>query len=399
MDFIRFNYASLILLLTIFQGGLYSLFLLTSRSHAHISGRLLGFFSLNFTLHFANILLSEFGPLDEGSRFNPVFALCYGPLLLLFVRSLVRRGSTMHGSAKHFALPLLALAAVAADLPHTSKILSILAIVQLTIYLLSARYELNGFRKNLRDQYSDIDEINLDWLSTLLNQMLLILGIAVVHFVAQSMELERVQTALTLLIFLTVLYFINTLVLKGMRHPSIDVWLDSVAARRIADDPPGSKVSRLAPDRNDRANNSMTLKGPLEAENEGSSDERYRGSGLSYAESREHFARLTELMENDEPFLDENLNIHQLAELMGISSKHLSQVINQNSDQNFYDFINRHRIEKAKVLLAAPDHEGLNVSEVMNEVGYKAKSTFNSLFKRYTGMTPSEFRREKGPNA
>ena len=101
-------------------------------------------------------------------------------------------------------------------------------------------------------------------------------------------------------------------------------------------------------------------------------------------------------MEQDEPFLTDKLNIHQLAASLGVSSKHLSQVINQNSDQSFYDFINGYRIEKSKTLLLDPQ---LRVSDVMYEVGFSAKSTFNSLFKRSTGMTPTQFRSQKGANS
>jgi AraC-like DNA-binding protein len=384
-DLIRFNLASLLLLLTVFQGGVFSVFLLTSRRHSGISARLLGAFTLNFTLHFANILVSEFGPLTGGARLNPVFGLVYGPLLLLFVRSLVRRGFRMRAWGRHLLIPVVVALLVVTDISIPSPVASAVVLAHLSGYLVAARLELEAFRKDLRDSFSEIDEINLDWLSRLLDLMFFLVGIAVVHFIAQSMGSDVFQRALTILIFASALYLVNALVLKGMRHPPIDIWLRDVAGR---------SESSIAEESLDEAGSS-TNPGPGDGPGTSSND-RYRGSGLSPEDSRSHFEELEELMKRDEPFLDERLNIHQLAETIGISSKHLSQVINQNSDQNFYDFINRYRIEKAKGLLAS-DRQDLRVSEVMFEVGYSAKSTFNALFKRYTGMTPSEYRSRKGP--
>lgn len=386
-DFIQFNIASLLLLLTVFQGGLYSIFLLTSRSHNGIPARLLGLFTLNFTLHFANILLTEFGPLTGGVRFNPVFGLVYGPLLLLFVRSLVRRGFKMRAWARHSVIPAVVALLVIADVSIPSPVASVIVLVQLSAYLLAARFELVAFLKNLRDRFSEIDEINLDWLSRLLDLMFFLVGITVVHFIAQSLGPAVLQRVLTILIFATALCLVNALVLKGMRHPSIDIWL-----RETAGEGENDAFGEESPD----STSSSTKAGP-DDEPEESGTDRYRGSGLSLEESRACFEKLEELMQRDEPFLDETLNIHQLAETIGISSKHMSQVINQNTGQNFYDFINRYRIENAKALLES-DREDLRVSEVMFEVGYSAKSTFNNLFKRYTGTTPTEFRRQKGPN-
>jgi len=384
-DLIQFNVASLLLLLTVFQGGLFSIFLLTSRSHNGISARLLGLFTLNFTLHFANILLTEFGPLAGGVRFNPVFGLVYGPLLLLFVRSLVRRGFRMRAWARHAVIPAVVTLLVIADVSIPSPVASVIVLVQLSAYLLAARLELVAFRRDLRDRFSEIDEINLDWLSRLLDLMFFLVGLTVVHFVAQSLGPAMLQRVLTILIFATALYLVNALVLKGMRHPSIDIWLRETAGE-------GDAFGEEPPD----GTSSSTNAGPGDEPGE-SGEDRYRGSGLSLEDSRAYFEKLEELMQRDEPFLDETLKVHQLAETIGISSKHLSQVINQNTGQNFYDFINRYRIEKAKTLLES-DREDLRVSEVMFEVGYSAKSTFNSLFKRYTGMTPTEFRSRKGPN-
>ncbi len=395
MNLIALNYVSLILVLTVFQGGLYSMFLLLGKQRSRLPSRLLGCLTLVFTLHFANILLIEFGPLGQQPNFNPVFGFFYGPLLLLFIRSLIEPHFTVRGTWSHFLAPAIAFVIVIVCVgwlhqPLAYRLLPVPVLIHLTVYLLVARRTLHSFKRDLEDQFSAIDKINLDWLSKLLNQTLFLLGLAIAHFVFQTLGIASLQTVFTLLIFVTVLYFINALVLKGMSHPSIDLWLVAVAPDRASED-----FGKL------RENGGHPEGGRFDADSISDDEDldRYRGSGLSPEESRAQFERLRDLMEREEPFLDENLNILQLSEAMGVSSKHLSQVINQNADQNFYDFINGYRIEKAKTLLLDPGRTDLRVSEVMFEVGYTAKSTFNSLFKRFTGLTPTEFRRQKSPRS
>jgi AraC-like DNA-binding protein len=63
--------------------------------------------------------------------------------------------------------------------------------------------------------------------------------------------------------------------------------------------------------------------------------------------------------------------------------------------QNFYDFINRHRIDEASRLLTNPADEKITILEVLYEVGFNSKSSFNTLFKKYTGLTPTEFRKKQ----
>jgi AraC-like DNA-binding protein len=95
-------------------------------------------------------------------------------------------------------------------------------------------------------------------------------------------------------------------------------------------------------------------------------------------------------MKEKEPFLDFDLSLKLLSEQTGIDSAQLSQVINEHFDQNFKDFINTYRIERAKALLTGP--EGLITKEVMYNSGFQSKSTFNPVFKKHMGMNRSQYR-------
>ena len=87
---------------------------------------------------------------------------------------------------------------------------------------------------------------------------------------------------------------------------------------------------------------------------------------------------------------DSLLNLRSLSRTIGEKAHYVSQVINQDLDATFYELVSRYRIEQAKKLLA--DAPNQTVLEIALAVGFNAKSTFNTAFRRYAGMTPSEFR-------
>jgi AraC-like DNA-binding protein len=97
-------------------------------------------------------------------------------------------------------------------------------------------------------------------------------------------------------------------------------------------------------------------------------------------------------MEHERPFTDGDLTIQKLAAQLSVPSHHLSQVINERLNQTFSDFINSYRVEEAKRRLLDPAAKHLSILGIAEEVGFNSKSSFNSVFKKHTNMTPSEFR-------
>ncbi|MBK7872510.1 MAG: AraC family transcriptional regulator [Saprospiraceae bacterium] len=95
---------------------------------------------------------------------------------------------------------------------------------------------------------------------------------------------------------------------------------------------------------------------------------------------------------NKEPYLQEDLKISDVAEALNIPVHHLSEVINQEFEVNFFDFVNNYRVEAAKKLLLDPKQQDLKILAVAFEAGFGNKATFNRVFKKYTGITPSDFR-------
>ena len=111
------------------------------------------------------------------------------------------------------------------------------------------------------------------------------------------------------------------------------------------------------------------------------------------SERTEFDRRVREAIKTEHVFLNSDLTLDELAERTGISSKKLSQFINQTYRQNFFDFINSFRIEEAKRIMTESKDPKLTVMEVMYQSGFNSKSSFNNLFKKKTGLTPSEFRK------
>ncbi|PCJ97635.1 MAG: hypothetical protein COA50_04125 [Flavobacteriaceae bacterium] len=117
----------------------------------------------------------------------------------------------------------------------------------------------------------------------------------------------------------------------------------------------------------------------------------YTKSGLTTEKGLTHAHRLTQLMEQEKPYLQDSLSLPLLAKQCTLSQTQLSQIINQHFNINFYDFINEYRIKEAKKMLLSSDFEHLTVLGIAFDCGFKSKSSFNRYFKKYCGISPSQF--------
>ena len=93
------------------------------------------------------------------------------------------------------------------------------------------------------------------------------------------------------------------------------------------------------------------------------------------------------------PYRNPDLSLAELAAQLHLPPHHLSQVINEQCQQNFFDFINTYRIEEVKRQLQSPDTAHLKLEEIGFAAGFNSKSAFNAAFKKNTQTTPSQFRK------
>jgi AraC-like DNA-binding protein len=118
---------------------------------------------------------------------------------------------------------------------------------------------------------------------------------------------------------------------------------------------------------------------------------KYPDKGFSESELVELKAKMECLMRDKKPHLESTLTALQLAEMMGLPLKDLSRLLNTGFRQNFYDFINSYRVEEFMRLANEGQHRNQTLLAIAFDAGFNSKTTFNNAFKKFTGITPSEY--------
>jgi AraC-like DNA-binding protein len=230
-------------------------------------------------------------------------------------------------------------------------------LVQIPFYIVAMFGAVRRYRRRLNDLHSSTECIDLGWLVALLSLISL-------HWVFVSsrstlalfdIQVPRLIATLDLFSITIFLVFTTVLVIKGLAHVKVFPGIEEAA----------------------HAN----------------------GSSLSTAELERCAERLVGCMEADKPHLDPSLSVDELALKLGVPSWQLSRVLNTAFRQNFFNFVNSHRVEEAKRQLEDPALNARTMLRILHESGFNSKSTFNDAFKRHTGMTPSEYRRRSQRSA
>jgi len=117
---------------------------------------------------------------------------------------------------------------------------------------------------------------------------------------------------------------------------------------------------------------------------------RYQTSNLKEEDAKRISKKLEEKLRSEKLYLEPDLSLHKLAESIGEKAHHVSQVINQLHNKRFGDYINTFRIEEAKKMLV---ETYLKIEAVAYDSGFSSLSTFNAVFKKETGLTPSKYRK------
>lgn len=120
---------------------------------------------------------------------------------------------------------------------------------------------------------------------------------------------------------------------------------------------------------------------------------KYKRSGLNDKTAQGYQQKLQKYMEEKKPYLDPELAINDVAHQLHISRHHITQVINENLHKNFFTWINEYRVREVKQRLLDEKFSHLTIVAIAFDCGFNSKSAFNSIFKKETGQTPSEFRR------
>ncbi len=121
--------------------------------------------------------------------------------------------------------------------------------------------------------------------------------------------------------------------------------------------------------------------------------QKYSSSPLDKIDSQTLYEQIITLFESEKNYLNEKISLHSIAKRLSVKSREISQAINENANQNFYDFVNQYRIEKAKALLQDPAFKNEKIATIAYESGFGNVTSFNLAFKKKTGLTPSAYKK------
>ncbi len=300
--------------------------------------------------------------LDDG------FFLLYGPISYLYAQGVIFRdfklssGNLLHLtpyllltilllSLENLTPPSTSEEIIKNDLPWQFYLISAFMYAHFFVYLGLTYKSLWKYRKIIKNKYSQIDQINLDWLSFSLNTFGLLAFLSLIHNFITLTGNRSVFIVTLVLLLIFIFYFVNKVILKALRQPEIFAGI---------------------------------------AQNETS---KYLGSNLTPSQIEEYKKQLLALLSSEKSFLNPQVSLTDLSEKLSVSTKHLSQVINQSFNKSFFDFINTYRIQEVQQTLKESMDDKLTVLEAMYEAGFNSKSSFNTAFKKETGQTPTEFRK------
>jgi len=379
-----FTVADIFFIIVIFQLFFTGIFLFTHSKGKKVSNRLLGAFFISVCLN----LTDNFLFLRKVYLLHPLWVswgiclpLLFGPLLYLYTRSILFRDFSISGKIWLHFLPFALLFVGTETLyilqPKTVRLSTLDHIVnrnipvylywsssaiflQFLLYISASLKLIRQHRQIAHEKFSDRRHTNTAWLfSTIVFFSLCMILAALNGFVGLTPFAKYYYIFLTIIIGL-ILVFISRVLLKALKDPDI---------------------FSLMEERVDYLPNHRSIAGP----------------GTGEPDKKRILELLRRYMQTDKPWLDPELSLEQLAAGLSLRPKILSRVINELLQQNFFDFINRYRIEEAQRLLTDPPDKKITVLEVLYECGFNSKSSFNTLFKKHTGLTPSEFKKKNTP--
>ena len=317
------------------------------------------------------------------------FTVLIGPFLYLYVRSF-KEVITWQKAWPHFIIFLIYLlidywlySEVGSKYPLSATVppevtkhplsfipVSVRLLQRVLYYFLSLK-QLRSYQRSIGQLFSETSRINLNWVKWLINGYLLLV-LVTITFYSLILKYPQHFNIWVLLIGTFVSVYIYIAFFKGITQPTL--W-------------------QLQPGKD---------KGKIEAEiKEADSIDHHqaqsgkninRKTALSESKIQEIAAKIVSMMELEKIYQETELTLAQMATRLQHPSHHLSQAINEGLKKNFYDLVNGYRVEEAKRLLLDTRNSNYTILSIGFEAGFNSKTTFNTVFKKFTGLTPTEYR-------
>lgn len=328
------------------------------------------------------------------------FNIALGPLLFCYVKALTEkqyrwtRWDSLHFLPTFSLMFYTAAVAVSAneidlaskwwtgdsDFQYTrmGEILLMASSLYFFTYVAFAARRLSMHKQNIEEYFSNVDGKQLNWLWLVIGLCTLI---AFTTFVAQAVRYYSGFSLGPRQVYASILttILIYFMAFMGMRQNFIfapklqdgDSLLDNTVLPLMNDD---EKII------------------PVDSMESIEKKSKYEKSGLKEEELGPLWEQLQLLMLEKKPFLDSDLKLADLAEMMGLSANYLSQVINRGGEQKFFDYINAHRVQEAVELLKQKPN--VSLLHIALDAGFISQQAFSSRFKKVMALTPSQYRKK-----
>jgi len=310
-----------------------------------------------------------------------------GPFLYLYMRSLKERIS-WRKALPHF-IPFFAFFFIsywnmsylsrqypdAANIPGEvlNRPLSILLIfvkpMQGVVYYFLARKTLLSYQHSIRHLFSDTSHINLNWARFLTNGYLVLVLTFVIFFPIMMRYPEQFNLLLLINMAIATPYIYGA-TYKGFMQ--LTIWQVQPGINKEAVEVEMKEVENMP------TTDSEKPKVPRSTMNEGKVDDLIN--------------KIILLMEQEKIFQEPELTLHQVAGKLQTPTYQVSQALNEGMKKSFYDLVNGYRVEESKRLLLDSKNSNYTILSVGFEAGFNSKTTFNTVFKKFTGLTPTEYR-------
>jgi len=292
------------------------------------------------------------------------FTLLHGPFLYLYTKALTQaHNKRINKDFWHFGPFFIMLSVSILCFLFEEKCKSWLlatrvsGIVSGVIYIIATAVILQKHKKNIKQQFSYTEKINLSWLRNLILGLVIMWIGAIICIIAQKIFMINIpmKTIFSILIFV----FVFIIGFKGIKQ---------------------GIIFKYSPLLEYKTNNTQT-------------NSSYAKYGLKKQDSVKIAERLNKYMKEEKPFLDTELSLSKLAKEINTYPHYLTQVLNENMKLNFYDYVNSFRIEEVKKELNNPKNSQFTILGIAYDCGFHSKSAFNRIFKLKTGLTPSEYKK------
>jgi AraC-like DNA-binding protein len=371
--------------------SVYLLLLLIGKPGKTTADKILTVWQLFATVHLADLYIVISGRYHQFPYllgWSGVFPLIHGPFLYLYILHLTAKKKPGPWWLLHFLpvmvisicwLPFLLLhpqqkiQVFDSGMPafrHLAIFTNITIIVSGVSYITASAILLYKFKRQLKEEFSNTEEISLNWLRYLIGGMGIIWLFVVFYQTPQT-------------IYLSASLFICFIGFFGVRQKAI---FKSPVLHSAGMEPEKEAPAPIA------VGQPMVVTAPA-------ATIKYKGSTLTEADALKIQQQLTELMEQEKLYTNPELTLGEVARMLKIHDAILSQVLNSKFGQNFYDYINSLRVEAFKKLVAAPGSKSYTLLSIAFECGFNSKSSFNRNFRKFTGLQPSAYLKDQHPSS